>query len=80
MYFVRYVDPDGSPSSKKDDSWVSKLQFWKSEDTSRFQEQYRIVVSEKAGRSQVSVQDKNGTPDKSQTAEKMLSLLLNQLK
>jgi outer membrane protein assembly factor BamC len=80
MYFVRYVDPDGSPSSKKDDSWLSKLQFWKSEDTSRFQEQYRIVVSEKAGRSQVSVQDKNGAPDKSQTAEKMLSLLLNQLK
>jgi outer membrane protein assembly factor BamC len=80
MYFVRYVDPDGSPSSKKDDSWLSKLQFWKSEDTSRFQEQYRIVVSEKAGKAQVSVQDKNGTPDKSQTAEKMLSLLLNQLK
>jgi outer membrane protein assembly factor BamC len=80
MYFVRYVDPDGSPSSKKDDSWLSKLAFWKSEDTTRFQEQYRIVVSEKAGKAQVSVQDKNGTPDKSQTAEKMLSLLLNQLK
>jgi outer membrane protein assembly factor BamC len=80
MYFVRYVDPDGSPSSKKDESWLSKLAFWKSEDTTRFQEQYRIVVSEKAGKSQVSVQDKNGTPDKSQTAEKMLSLLLNQLR
>jgi len=80
MYFVRYVDPDGSPSSRKDEGWLSKLQFWKSEDTSRFQEQYRIVVSETGGKSQVSVQDKNGTPDKSQTAEKMLSLLLNQLK
>jgi outer membrane protein assembly factor BamC len=80
MYFVRYVDADGSPSSKKDESWLSKLAFWKSEDTSRFQEQYRIVVSEQAGKSQVSVQDKNGAPDKSQTAEKMLSLLLNQLK
>lgn len=80
MYFVRYVDPDGSPSSKKDESWLSKLAFWKSEDTSRFQEQYRIVVTEAAGKSQVSVQDKTGASDKSTTAEKMLALLLNQLK
>ena len=80
MYFVRYVDPDGSPSSKKDDSWLSKLAFWRSEDTSRFQEQYRIVVAETGGKSQVSVQDKNGAPDKSATAEKMLALLQVQLR
>ncbi len=80
MYFVRFVDPDGSPSSKKDESWLSKLAFWRSEDTSRFQEQYRIVVTETAGKSQVLVQDKTGAPDKSTTSEKMLALLLNQLK
>jgi len=80
MYFVKYVDPDGSPSSKKDEGWLSKLAFWRSEDTSRFQEQYRIVVTEAAGKSQVTVQDKNGTPDKTNTSEKMLALLLNQLK
>jgi len=79
-YFVRYVDPDGSPSSKKDESWLSKLAFWKSEDTSRFQEQYRIVVAETGGKAQVTVQDKTGAADKSSTAEKMLTLLLNQLK
>ena len=32
-----------------DDSWLSKLAFWRSEDTTRFQEQYRIVVAETAG-------------------------------
>jgi outer membrane protein assembly factor BamC len=80
VYFVRYVDPDGSPSSKKDDGWLSKLTFWKAEDTSRLQEQYQIVVTEAAGKSQVLVQDKTGVPDKSPTAEKMLALLLNQLK
>lgn len=80
LYFVRYVDADGSPSSKKDESWLSKLAFWRSEDTSHLQEQYRIVVAEAAGKSQVTVQDKNGTPDKSSTAEKMLTLLTNQLK
>ena len=78
-YFVRYVDPEGSPT-KKDDGWLSKLAFWRSEDTSRFQEQYRITVTETSGRSQVVVLDKNGSPEKSATAEKMLSLLLNQLK
>ena len=80
LYFVRYVDADGSPTSKKDESWFSKLAFWKSEDTSRFQEQYRIVVTETAGKAQVLVQDKTGAPDKSTTAEKMLALLLKQLK
>lgn len=79
MYFVRYVDPQGSPT-KKDEGWLSKLQFWKSEDTSRFQEQYRINVTETAGKSQVVVLDKTGAPEKSTTAEKMLQLLLNQLK
>ena len=32
------------------------------------------------GKSQVVVLDKNGTPEKSATAEKMLALLLTQLK
>ena len=80
VYFVRFVDADGSPSSKKDDSWYSKLAFWKSEDTARLQEQYRIVVTEAAGKSQVLVEDKTGAADKSTTAEKMLTLLQNQLK
>ena len=79
-YFVKYVDPDGSPSSKKDDGWLSKLAFWRSEDTSRFQEQDRIVVAEAGGKSQVTVQDKTGAPDRSTTAEKMLSLLQVQLR
>ena len=78
-YFVRYVDAEGSPT-KKDESWLSKLAFWRSEDTSRFQEQYRVTVSETGGKSQVIVLDKNGTPEKSTTAEKMLTLLLSQLK
>ncbi|MEO8134986.1 MAG: outer membrane protein assembly factor BamC [Betaproteobacteria bacterium] len=80
VYFVRYVDIDGSPTSRKDDGWLSKLAFWRKEDTSHLQEQYRIVVSEAGGKSQVLVQDKEGTPDKSTTAEKMLTLLTNQLK
>ena len=80
VYFVRYVDADGTPTSNKDDSWFSKLAFWKSEDTSRLQEQYRVVVTEASGKSQVVVEDKTGVPDKSTTAEKMLALLLSQLK
>ena len=53
------------------------------EDTAKFQEQYRIVVNELSGASvisQVIVQDKTGATEKSPVAEKMLGLLLNQLK
>ena len=52
----------------------------KSDDANLLQEQYRLVVTETGGKSQVLVQDKTGAPDKSSTAEKMLSLLLGQLK
>ena len=39
-----------------------------------------FTVTETGGKSQVVVQDKTGAPDKSTTSEKMLTLLLNQLK
>ena len=43
-------------------------------------EQYRIYIAEANPRSLVTVQDPNGSPDKSATGEKILSLLRDQLK
>jgi len=43
-------------------------------------EQYRIKVVEAAPQSVVSVQDTTGNPEKSQTGEKILALLKDQLK
>jgi outer membrane protein assembly factor BamC len=76
-YFVRYSDPE-SDGAKKEKGLLDKLMFWKS-DTPNI-EQYRITVAEASPRSLVTVQDPNGTPDKSATGEKILSLLRDQLK
>jgi len=76
-YFVRYADPD-SDGAKKDKGFLDKLAFWKSDAPNI--EQYRITVAEASPRSLVTVQDPNGTPDKSAAGEKILSLLRDQLK
>jgi len=76
-YFVRYSNPEAD-GAKKEKGLLDKLMFWKS-DTPNI-EQYRITVAEASPRSLVTVQDPNGTPDKSATGEKILSLLRDQLK
>jgi outer membrane protein assembly factor BamC len=77
LYFVRYADPDSAP--KKEGSWWSKLEFWKSEPKDK-PEQYRIVVTQANPTSVVTVQDPSGVLDASATSEKILALLQNQLK
>jgi len=76
-YFVRYSDPE-TDGSKKEKGLLDKLMFWKSDAPNI--EQYRITVAEANPRSLVTVQDPNGSPDKSATGEKILSLLREQLK
>lgn len=79
LYFVRYVDPE-LDSTKKDDGWVSKLAFWKgSEPPASSKVQYRIYVSDAGAKSTVKVLSSEGGTDKSDTAKRILSLLLQQL-
>ena len=80
-YFVRYVDPqiDGQ-SPEKDKGFLSKLAFWKSEKSSIKAEQYRVVVKETKGLSEVQVQNKDGLQDSSDTGRRILTLLHEQLK
>jgi outer membrane protein assembly factor BamC len=80
VYFVRYSDPDAQMQKKdKDESWIQKLMFWKKDDKEKV-ENYRIKIAEAQQQSVVSVQDTNGSPDKSQTSERILALLKDQLK
>jgi len=80
VYFVRYADPDSDMTKKdRESSWLAKLMFWKSDDKDK-PEQYRIKVVEVAPTSVVSVQDPNGTPDRTQNSDKILALLKDQLK
>ena len=80
LYFVRYVDPEVDKRSKKDDGFLSKLAFWKSsEPAASSKVQYRIYVSDAGEQSTVKVLSNEGGTDKSETAKKILSLLLQQL-
>jgi outer membrane protein assembly factor BamC len=79
IYYVRYVDPD-SKENKKEEGFLSKLMFWKGEDPKDKEEQYRIAVVESAGRSVLSIMDRNGAPDTTPTGERIFALLHGQLK
>lgn len=80
LYFVRYVDPELDNRGKKDDGFLSKLAFWKStEPPASSKVQYRIFVSDAGEQSTVKVLSNEGGTDKSETAKKILGLLLQQL-
>ena len=78
VYYVRYADPDAE-IGKRDQSWLSKLAFWRKDEAEK-PEQYRIAVVEQAPRSLVSVQDTKGAPDKTPASDRILALLRDQLK
>ena len=80
FYFVRYVDPDADAASKKNDGFLSKLAFWRSNSAPIKTEQYRIVVKDNKDTSQVQVFTKDGTVESSDTTRRILSLLHEQLK
>ncbi|MFA7243430.1 MAG: outer membrane protein assembly factor BamC [Sulfuricellaceae bacterium] len=80
LYFVRYVDTDAE-SAKDDKGFMSKLAFWKSNDKNiNRKEQYRIHVIEADSGSLVKVLNKDGVAEKSETTERILTLLYEQLK
>ena len=81
IYYVRYIDPekDAQDDRKKDDSFLSRLMFWKSKDP-KSPEQYRVHVKNNKETSSVEVLGKEGQPDKSDAARRILSLLYAQLK
>jgi len=81
LYFVRYVDPESDSSSKKEnESWLSKLNPFKSSDSSPSKMQYRIHVAENGDKASVRVLSREGGADNSETARNILGLLYEQLK
>lgn len=80
LYFVRYIDPDADNKTKKETGWLSSLKFWGSSDKVQSKEQYRILVQGGVSGAEVSVLDKEGVREKSDTANRILTLLYDQLK
>jgi outer membrane protein assembly factor BamC len=74
IYFVRYADPE---AEQKERGLFSRL--FSSESKVKA-EQYRVQVTQAGTASQVNVLNKEGTADGSRTAQRILSLLHEQLK
>jgi outer membrane protein assembly factor BamC len=76
-YFVRYVGSEAD--AKKDEGVLSGLAFWRSAPDPKAG-QYRIFVNDRKDLSEIRVLNKEGNPDPSETARKILALLQEQLK
>ena len=74
IYFVRYVDQDGKDSNE---GFLSKIfSFEKDKEAKR----YRILVSGETNRTHVTVQNNDGGAETSVASDKILTVLLDQLK
>ncbi|TNF55624.1 MAG: outer membrane protein assembly factor BamC [Gammaproteobacteria bacterium] len=78
IYFVRYADPE---AGKKEEGFLSKLAFWRSDDEAAKAEKYRVRVTGKADdKSEVGVYMENGSPASNETGNRIAKLLHEQLK
>ncbi len=80
LYFVRYVDPDADNKSTQQKGFFSKINPFGKSEKATSKEQFRIKVKDADPVSQVSVLNKDGGEEKSDTASRILSLLYEQLK
>ena len=74
VYFVRYADPE----AEKDPRGFLSRMF--SSDSKVKAEQYRVQITQAGTSSQVNVLNKDGATDHSRTAQRILTLLHEQLK
>jgi len=80
QYFVRYADSDAGAPKKADEGMLSKLAFWKSNDTTVKAENYRIHIRQFAGKCVVQVLTKDGAQANTDTTRRIVALLYEQLK
>jgi outer membrane protein assembly factor BamC len=78
IYYVRYRDP--AADDKKDEGWLSKLAFWSSDKKIDKDNQYQVKVDSATGGSLVTIHDESGQRDNSPTAERILTLLHEQIR
>jgi outer membrane protein assembly factor BamC len=83
LYFVRYIDPETDVKSGKQEAgffgrMFSGMNFWSA--TEKKTEQYQIAVRDINSTAQVNVLTKDGKQEQSATANRILTLLYDQLK
>jgi outer membrane protein assembly factor BamC len=81
IYFVRYADPEAEMAQKNNEQGLlSKLFEFTSKDSKVKPEQYRVQVKQEQDASLVNVLNKDGAAESSKTAQRILTLLHEQLK
>ncbi len=81
LYFVRYADPESDMKRKDSErGFLSRLFSWGSSDAKVKAEQYRVQVRAERDASLVDVLNKDGGRETSTTAQRILTLLHEQLK
>jgi len=76
IYYVRYNDP--MADADEDDGWLSKLKFW-SGSAAEEDERFQILVTSLAASTEVVVLDEQGQRLVSDTAERILTLIHEQI-
>jgi outer membrane protein assembly factor BamC len=79
IYFVRYIDPELDNKSADNKGLLSRFKFWGNSEKQK-QEQYRVLVRDAGERAEVNVLNKEGVREQSATANRILTLLYEQLK
>jgi outer membrane protein assembly factor BamC len=79
LYFVRYVDPAKAPTNAEP-GFLAKVFSWGKSDTAAAPVRYRIAVKGEGERTNVSVQNSQGAPEASDVGQRIVALLVNDLK
>lgn len=79
LYFVRYADTDAT-IKKADGGFLSRVTGFFNTDKTVPAAQYQIRVTDAAAITRVAILGKNGAPEESQTSQRILGLLHEQLK
>jgi outer membrane protein assembly factor BamC len=77
LYFVRYADPEAE-MKEKDKGFFARIFSWG--DSKVKAEQYRVQITADQEASRVNVLNKEGAAERSKTAQRILTLLHEQLK
>ncbi|MDB5759562.1 MAG: nlpB/DapX lipofamily protein [Burkholderia sp.] len=80
VYYVRYVDQNIDANGKAAEKGFFSRMFSSSKDDKAKAQKYQIAVKSASAGSQVSVLNSDGAPDNSQTGNRILGLLTEQLK
>jgi outer membrane protein assembly factor BamC len=79
LYFVRYVDP-AKAQTNADPGFLAKIFSFGKSDAAAAPVRYRIAVKGEGERTQVSVQNSQGAPEASDVGQRIVALLVNDLK